>query len=41
MFVTSSVSHPMPAFVVLGLVNILSSVVFNVKLVRGYGNKRN
>jgi len=41
MFVPFSVSHLMPAFVVLVLGNILSSVVFIVELIRGSGRKKN
>jgi hypothetical protein len=40
-FVPFSASHLMPAFVVLVVGNILSSVVFIVELIRGSGNKRN
>jgi len=38
MFVPFAVSHLMPAFVVLVVGNILSSVVFIVELIRGSGN---
>jgi len=41
MFVPFAVSHLMPAFVVLVVRNILSSVVFIVELISGSGNKRN
>ena len=41
MFVPFSVFHLMPAFVVLVVGNILSSVMFIVELIRGSGNKRN
>jgi len=41
MFVPFAVSHLMPAFVVLVVGNILSSVVFFVELISGSGNKRN
>jgi hypothetical protein len=41
MFVPFAVSHLMPAFVVLVVGNILSSVVFIVELIKGSGNKRN
>jgi hypothetical protein len=40
-FVPFSVFHLMPAFVVLVVGNILSSVVFIVELIRGPGNKIN
>jgi hypothetical protein len=41
MFVAFAVFHMMPAFVVLGVGNILSSVMFIVELIRGSGKERN
>ena len=41
MFLPFAVVHLMPAFVVLVVGNILSSVVFTVELIRGSGKKRN
>ena len=40
MFVPFAFSHLMPAFVVLVVGNIFSSVVFIVELIRGFGNKK-
>ena len=39
MFVPFAVSHLMPAFVVLVVGNILSSILFIVELISGSGNK--
>ena len=38
MFLPFAVVHLMPAFVVLVVGNILSSVVFTVEMIRGSGN---